>query len=111
MGLSMLGRRRSCARCDCDGPARRIEIPEPNDLQESHTTLAERVKTRTQERKQQGGQQGEAKLLRRQLSRRFGPLPLWTEQRLEQAGEAELETWADRVLECRSLDEVFGAVV
>ncbi|WP_295441648.1 DUF4351 domain-containing protein [uncultured Thiodictyon sp.] len=53
-------------------------------------------------------QKGEAKLLRRQLTRSFGPLPSWTEQRLEQADEAELEAWADRVLECQSLDEVFG---
>ena len=56
-------------------------------------------------------QQGEAKLLRRQLTRRFGQLQLWTEQRLEQAGKAEVETWADRVLGCRSLDEVSGGVI
>ncbi|WP_295384465.1 DUF4351 domain-containing protein [uncultured Thiodictyon sp.] len=78
--------------------------------------LAERVKTWTQEWKEQGLQKalqqelqkGEAKLLHRQLTRRFGPLPSWTEQRLEQTGEAELKTWADRVLECRSLEDVFG---
>jgi hypothetical protein len=74
--------------------------------------LAERVKTWTQEWKEQGlregRQEGEAKLLRRQLTRRFGPLPSWAEERLGQAGETELEEWADRVLECRSLKEVIG---
>ena len=78
--------------------------------------LAERVKTWTQEWKeqgllegrQQGRQEGETKLLRRQLTRRFGPLPSWAEERLGQAGETELEEWADRVLECQSLKEVFG---
>jgi hypothetical protein len=70
--------------------------------------LAERVKTWTQEWKDQGRQEGEAKLLRRQLTRRFGPLPSWADERLGQAGETELEEWGDRVLECRSLKEVFG---
>ncbi len=84
--------------------------------------LAERVKTWAEEWKQQGLEQGlkqgleqgleqgvsqgEAKLLRRQLVRRFGALPAWAEERLEQAGEAELEVWADRVLECATLEEV-----
>ena len=70
--------------------------------------LAERVMTWTQEWMEQGMQKGEIKLLRRMLNRRFGPLPAWVDKRLEQAGEAELEAWADRVLECGSLDEVFG---
>jgi hypothetical protein len=56
----------------------------------------------------ESAQQGEIKLLRRQLARRFGPLPSWADERLEQASEAELEGWADRVLECRSLEDVFG---
>jgi hypothetical protein len=56
----------------------------------------------------EGRQEGQTKLLRRQLTRRFGPLQLWAQERLGQASEAELEEWADRVLECRSLKEVFG---
>lgn len=72
--------------------------------------LAERVKTWTEEWKQQGLEegisQGEAKLLRRQLVRRFGALPAWAEARLEQAGEAEFEGWADRVLDGATLEEV-----
>jgi len=85
-----------------------IEIPNLNELQEINDMLAERVMTWTQEWMEQGMQRGEAKLLRRQLTRRFGLLPSWVDQRLEQAGEAELEAWADRVLECGSLEEVFG---
>jgi predicted transposase YdaD len=76
--------------------------------------LAERVKTWTEEWKQQGLEQGrqegkhlgEASLLRRLLDRRFGPLPAWVDERLAQASDAELEQWADRVLECASLEEV-----
>ena len=85
-----------------------VEIPNFSELQELHDMLAERVKTWTQEWKDQGRQEGEAKLLRRQLTRCFGPLPSWAEERLGQAGETELEEWGDRVLECRSLKEVFG---
>jgi hypothetical protein len=77
-------------------------------LQEINDMLAERVMSWTQEWKEQGVQVGETKMLRRQLTRRFGSLPSWVDQRLEQASVAELEAWGDRVLECGSLDEVFG---
>ena len=60
-----------------------------------------------QEGLQQGLQQGEATVLRRLLTRRFGPLPLWAEERLAQASLQELERWADRVLEAQQLDEIF----
>jgi hypothetical protein len=98
------------------------ELPNVNNLQEMRAMLAERVKTWTEEWKQQGLEQGiqqgiqqgikeglsrgEARLLRRLLIRRFGALPTWAEARLEQAGEAELEVWADRVLECGTLEDV-----
>ena len=93
-----------------------VEIPNFSELEELHDMLAERVKTWTQEWKdeglregrREGRQEGETKVLRRQLTRRFGPLPSWAEERLGQAGETELEEWVDRVLECRSLEEVFG---
>ena len=61
------------------------------------------------EGRQEGIQQGEAALLRRQLVRRFGSLPSWTEQRLEQASREELERWAERVLEAPTLAEVFDS--
>lgn len=93
-----------------------VELPPINDLQEMHAMLAERVKTWTEEWKQQGLQQGleegiprgEAKLLRRQLSRRFGPIPTWVDTRLDRAGEADLEAWGERVLDSASLEEVFA---
>ena len=58
---------------------------------------------------QQGRQEGEATVLRRLLTRRFGPLPTWAEERLTQASLQELERWADRLLEASQLDEVFVA--
>lgn len=53
---------------------------------------------------EQGISRGQAALLGRQLSRRFGPLPEWVETRLNEAEPARLETWALRVLEAASLD-------
>jgi hypothetical protein len=52
-------------------------------------------------------QQGEAQVLRRLLTRRFGPLPEWAEERLTHAELPQLETWADRVLDAKTLEEVF----
>ena len=68
--------------------------------------LAERVKTWTEEWKQQGFQQGESKLLHRLLSRRFGPLPKWADDCLARASAAELESWTDRVFDAQNLEEV-----
>jgi len=56
---------------------------------------------------QQGLQEGEVIMLKRLLTRRFGSLPAWAEQRLEQASPEELEVWADRLLEAQQLEEVF----
>ncbi|MEI2644506.1 MAG: DUF4351 domain-containing protein [Candidatus Competibacter sp.] len=58
---------------------------------------------------EKGISRGQALLLRRQLTRRFGPLPEWAEARLNQADSTQLELWALRVLEAGSLEEMFGA--
>lgn len=108
------------------------DLPNIIELQEMRDMLAERVKTWTEEWKAQGlteglrmgleqgreqgfaeGRQegrldGEARVLRRQLARRFGVLPHWVDERLGTASEDELETWADRVLDATGLDGVFG---
>ena len=55
----------------------------------------------------QGRAEGERAVLERLLRRRFGTLPLRVGARLGAAAEAELEVWADRVLDAATLDEVF----
>ncbi|AFL76157.1 Rpn family recombination-promoting nuclease/putative transposase [Thiocystis violascens] len=57
---------------------------------------------------EQGIHRGETKILRRLLMRRFGTLPAWVGERLEQAEESEIECWTDRVLDCDSLERIFG---
>jgi hypothetical protein len=51
---------------------------------------------------------GEAALLERQLSRRFGPLPDDIRLHLCSATLDQLQTWGDRVLDAATLCEVFG---
>ena len=43
------------------------------------------------------------------LRQRFGEVPEWAAARLREAAPAQLETWALRVLEAGSLEEVFEA--
>ncbi len=52
--------------------------------------------------------QAEASLLKRLLRRRFEDLPDWLDERLEQASRKELETWADRILDAKRLEDVFS---
>jgi len=57
---------------------------------------------------EQGRVEGERAVVERQLLRRFGELPRSASERLVGASMADLERWADRVLEAKSLDDVFG---
>ena len=52
--------------------------------------------------------EGEAIVLRLQLSLRFGPLPAWVDERLSAAREPELEEWALRILTSQRLDQIFS---
>nr|VFK36494.1 MAG: protein of unknown function (DUF4351) [Candidatus Kentron sp. LPFa] len=54
-----------------------------------------------------GETKGEAKLLMRQLSRRFQSLPNEVTDRIQKADTNTIEIWADRILDAKSLDEVF----
>ena len=56
---------------------------------------------------QQGLIEGERTVLERLLRRRFGVLAPEVAERLSQASAADLETWAENVLDAQSLDDVF----
>lgn len=58
---------------------------------------------------QQGRLAGEAHLLARQLTRRFGEMPPWALSQLQSASESELEAWAEAVLSAASIEAVFSA--
>lgn len=53
-------------------------------------------------------QKGEARLFRRQLEHKFGPLPSATEERIQTAAPPQIVEWSLRILDAQSLDEVFA---
>ena len=59
-----------------------------------------------QEGLQQGELEGERKVLRRQIERRFGPIPAWAEQHLATRSAAELEELSVRVLDAQSIEDL-----
>jgi hypothetical protein len=76
-------------------------------------TLTDRFETWARQYEQQGIEKGiskgEALLLQRLLSRRFGPLPSDLVARIRAATTEQLEGWGDRILDATSLEEVFRA--
>lgn len=60
-----------------------------------------------QRARDEGRQEGVRVVLERQLRRRFGTLPPAVGVRLGAASEADLEAWADNVLDAATLDDVF----
>lgn len=90
-------------------PAQEIHFVEASEQLEKEREMpfvltAERVWERRG--REQGRQEGELALLRRQLVRRFGPLPQWAEARIDQAASGDVLDWADRVLDAATLEDV-----
>ena len=56
---------------------------------------------------EQGVQRGEAQLLRRQLTLKFGALSAKVQQAIDQASRTEIEAWGLKILSATTLDEVF----
>jgi hypothetical protein len=79
------------------------QMPIFNDLLD-HEVLGPAIKRGIQE----GIQQGELSVLRRQLEKRFGPLPDWAQQRLLSLSTSELDDLSIRVLEARTIRELLG---
>lgn len=80
------------------------------ELQMPYVTTIERfgMQRGIEQGMQRGMTRGAAKTLRRLLARRFETLPAWVDERLETAEAEQLEAWTDRLLDARSLDEVFA---
>ncbi|MBF0603869.1 MAG: DUF4351 domain-containing protein [Nitrospirae bacterium] len=51
---------------------------------------------------------GEAKMLTRQLQRRFGVVPDWASEKVAKAELPSLEDWSLRIFDAQSLDDVFS---
>ncbi|RMG05556.1 MAG: hypothetical protein D6735_05230, partial [Acidobacteria bacterium] len=90
-------------------------LPEPT--KEVTMSLAEKIRLKGIEEgfekgKTKGLMEGKVRVLRRLLSKRFGLdiLPSDIEIRLQNATEEELDIYAERILEAKTLDEVFGEI-
>ena len=59
---------------------------------------------------ERGRVEGERAVLERQLLRRFGSLSPEVEDRVAEASAVDLETWADKVLDAKTLDDVFNSI-
>ncbi len=85
---------------------------------EDSSTMAGIISRAREEGMQQGMEQsmrqgrvkGERALLERLLRRRFGLLSPEVAARLGQASAADLETWAESVLDASTLDDVFDSI-
>ncbi len=101
-------------------------LPELNNLEEMEAMLAERVTEWTQKWKleglREGLREGEAKgeargeakgrsaILNRLLSKRFGQgiLDIRVQERLRTATPEQLDLWAERILDAKTIDDVFA---
>ncbi|AHH16372.1 hypothetical protein NONO_c15710 [Nocardia nova SH22a] len=68
-------------------------------------TTAEQLRAEGEAR---GQTKWQAKLLLRQLTVKFGPLPDHVIDRVRAGNPAELETWAERILTATTLDQFFA---
>ncbi|MBM3379160.1 MAG: DUF4351 domain-containing protein [Betaproteobacteria bacterium] len=96
-----------------------LVLPKETSLKELKMTLSHRFEVWAkgheqrgqekgfQEGRQEGRQEGEQVLLQKLLIKRFGPLPAEVLKQLACASTEQINTWADRVFEAASLDEVF----
>jgi predicted transposase YdaD len=60
------------------------------------------------EGKVEGQLDGERMILRRQISKRFGSVPEWVNERIEKLDAEQLMEVGDRLLDAKSLSELFG---
>ncbi len=76
-------------------------------LEELETMLAESIDRWNREIREEGRQEGEARLLLRLLRLKFGPLEPEIEERVASADTDRLLEWGERVLTAESLQDVF----
>lgn len=71
-------------------------------------TSRQRLETELQKHAHQGYERGQRAVLLRLLGRRFVAVPEAIAARIDKAGTAEIERWAERLLDATSLDEIFA---
>jgi hypothetical protein len=79
----------------------------PIDLDiRDHEVLGPMFIEAEQKGRREGRQEGELTVLRRQIEKRFGPLPGWAGDKLAALRGPELEDLSERVLDAQSVEEL-----
>lgn len=81
------------------------DMPIDLDIRD-HEYLGPLLKAERLEGRQEGRHEGELAVLRRQLEKRFGPVPAWAGQKLAALSAGELEDLSERLLDARNLEEL-----
>jgi predicted transposase YdaD len=76
-------------------------------LEEIETMLADSIDRWNREIREEGRQEGEARILLRQLRLKFGPLEPEVEQRVRSADADRLLGWSERILTAENLQDIF----
>ena len=75
------------------------------DIMEN-TVIGPAYKKGLEEGREVGWQEGELKILRRQIEKRFGAIPKWAEERMAARSAAELEELSVRIFDSASIEEL-----
>jgi len=92
-----------------ENPKEMLQVAEsnlvpPKSKEKIMMTLAEYLRG-------EGRQEGESTMLLRQLQRKYGNLPPYYRNKIEQADANTLLIWAERVLDAKHLEEIFEETV
>lgn len=83
------------------------EVSTALTLEELETMLAESIDRWNREIREEGRQEGEARVVLRLLRLKFGPLEPGVEERVRSADADRLLAWSERILTAASLQDVF----
>jgi len=73
-----------------------------------HDLLGPAIRQGIQQGREEGRQEGELALIRRQAIKRFGILPDWADQCLTSLSATEIEEFSERILDARTIEDLFG---
>jgi len=91
-----------------------LDSVKPGHVKEAAMSIADQLRQEgatlgMRKGRQEGRQEGERLVLQRQLTRKFGELDYHTLEKIRHATEQDLELWAERILDAKSLEGVLQA--
>lgn len=84
-----------------------VNLDQLESLVEDKDMLAENLQNLVKKERLEGRQEEAQRILRKQISLKFGDMPEWAQKRIDQATPDQLEDWSAAILTVNSLDELF----